>query len=407
MPPRIERKDYLDKLIRLRDLHVIKVITGVRRCGKSTMLEIYQDYLRAQGVREAQMVWLNLEDFDNAALRDAAKLHEYVKMRILTNETTYIFIDEVQQCAEFPAVIDSLFLRKNVDIYITGSNAYMLSSEIATMLSGRYVEIRMMPLSFREYVDAVGNHRSLSECYRDYTEYSAFPFAPDFYAQKRELREYLESIYHTIVIKDIASRKKISDMMMLESVTRFLFDSIGSPISSKKIADTMTSGGRKIDVKTVEKYMDGLTESFVFYEAKRYNVRGKQVLKTLGKYYAVDIGLRYALLGTQGVDIGHILENVIFLELKRRYGTVYVGKWDAQEIDFVIRNDCGLQYIQVAASVRDPDTLARELRPLQQIRDNHPKLLLTLDDDPDMNYDGIVRTNALSWLMGRREDGVH
>ncbi|MBR0462855.1 MAG: ATP-binding protein [Clostridia bacterium] len=400
---RLERKEYLDKLVGFRDKQLIKVVTGVRRCGKSTLLEIYQDYLRANGVKEEQIVAINLEDFDFFALREPAALHTYIKERLVPGEMTYVFVDEIQHCTDFPSVIDSLYIRKNVDIYLTGSNAYMLSSEIATLISGRYVEIKMLPLSFREYVLGTGDNDSLTAKYREYIQGSSFPYALELKDNPSALHDYLEGVYHTIVVKDIATRKKISDTMMLESVTRFVFDSIGSQLSTKKIADTMTSSGRKADVKTVERYLEGLMESFIIYQAKRYNIRGKQYLKTLEKYYVVDIGMRYMLLGTSGTDVGHILENIVYLELLRRGYEVYTGKIDDLEVDFVARGNKGVQYIQVAASVRDENTLRRELASLQRIFDNYPKVILTLDEDPEADYEGIRRINALDWLVGKAE----
>lgn len=400
---RIDREEYLDKLIAFRDKQIIKVITGVRRCGKSTLMEIYQDYLKSKGVTEEQMITVNLEDFDFYELRDPKNLHIYIKERLCQDKMTYVFLDEIQQCEEFPRVVDSLFLRKNVDLYITGSNAYMLSSEIATMISGRYVEIKMLPLSFKEYVESTGNTSDLARKYTSYLENSSFPYALELEGQPKEIRDYLDGIYNTIVVKDIANRHKIQDTMMLESVTRFVFDNIGNQLSTKKIADTMTSDGRKIDVKTVEKYVRALMESFIVYQAKRYNIKGKQYLKTLEKYYAVDIGMRYMLLGSRSTDVGHILENVVYLELIRRGYDVYVGKIDELEVDFVAMEPKRIIYYQVAASVRDEKTLLRELTPLQKITDHYQKFILTLDEDPEADYEGIRRINALDWLIGKGE----
>lgn len=400
---RIDREEYLDKLIAFRDKQIIKVITGVRRCGKSTLMEIYQDYLKSKGVTEEQMITVNLEDFDFYELRDPKNLHIYIKERLCQDKMTYVFLDEIQQCEEFPRVVDSLFLRKNVDLYITGSNAYMLSSEIATMISGRYVEIKMLPLSFKEYVESTGNTSDLARKYTSYLENSSFPYALELEGQPKEIRDYLDGIYNTIVVKDIANRHKIQDTMMLESVTRFVFDNIGNQLSTKKIADTMTSDGRKIDVKTVEKYVRALMESFIVYQAKRYNIKGKQYLKTLEKYYAVDIGMRYMLLGSRSTDVGHILENVVYLELIRRGYDVYVGKIDELEVDFVAMEPKRIIYYQVAASVRDEKTLLRELAPLQKITDHYQKFILTLDEDPEADYEGIRRINALDWLIGKGE----
>ncbi len=397
---RIERKKYLDKLIALKDKQIIKVITGIRRCGKSTLMEIYQDYLKSQGVSAEQIVSINLEDYDFYELREPKVLHAYIKERLVQDKMTYVFLDEIQHCEEFPRVVDSLFIRKNVDLYITGSNAYMLSSEIATLISGRYVEIKMLPLSFREYVESTGDTKELARKYTAYLENSSFPYALELAGQPKEIKDYLDGIYNTIIVKDIAKRNKITDTMMLESVTRFVFDNIGSPLSTKKIADTMTSEGRKIDVKTVEKYLKALMESFIVYQAKRYNVKGKQYLKTLEKYYVVDIGLRYLLLGSRSTDVGHILENVVYLELLRRDNDVYVGKIDEAEVDFVAMKPNKTVYYQVAASVRDEKTLQRELAPLQKINDHYPKMILTLDEDPEADYNGIRRINVLDWLIG-------
>lgn len=397
---RIERKEYLEKLIAFRDKQVIKIITGVRRCGKSTLMELFQDYLKSQGVLEEQIVAVNLEDYDFYELRNPKKLHTYIKERLVQGKTTYIFLDEIQHCEEFPEVVDSLHIKKDVDIYLTGSNAKMLSSEIATLISGRYVEISMLPLSFKEYVLSTGSTSELARKYTAYVETSSFPYALQLAGQPKELRDYLDGIYNTIVVKDIAQRNKIPDPMMLESVLRFIFDNIGNQLSTKKIADTMTSNGRKIDVKTVEKYLKALMESYIVYQAKRYNVKGKQHLKTLEKYYAVDIGLRYLLLGTSSSDVGHILENIVFLELLRRGNEVFIGKIDDLEVDFVAMDGKQTTYYQVAASVRDEKTLARELTSLEKISDHYPKIVLTLDEDPQADYNGIRRINALDWLMG-------
>lgn len=400
MPIRIERKEYLEKLIAFRDKQVIKIITGVRRCGKSTLMELFQDYLKSQGVLEEQIVAVNLEDYDFYELRNPKKLHTYIKERLVQGKMTYIFLDEIQHCEEFPEVVDSLHIKKDVDIYLTGSNAKMLSSEIATLISGRYVEISMLPLSFKEYVLSTGSSSELARKYTAYVETSSFPYALQLAGQPKELRDYLDGIYNTIVVKDIAQRNKIPDPMMLESVLRFIFDNIGNQLSTKKIADTMTSNGRKIDVKTVEKYLKALMESYIVYQAKRYNVKGKQHLKTLEKYYAVDIGLRYLLLGTSSSDVGHILENIVFLELLRRGNEVFTGKIDDLEVDFVAMDGKQTTYYQVAASVRDEKTLARELASLEKISDHYPKIVLTLDEDPQADYNGIRRINALDWLMG-------
>lgn len=397
----IERKEYLDALRRWRDKQVIKVITGIRRCGKSTLMELFQEELRQDGVPEERIIAINLEDYSHIALRDPMKLHDYIVEHADKTEKTYVFLDEIQNVADFPPMIDSLFLRKNLDLYLTGSNAYMLSGELATHLSGRYVTVDMLPLSFAEYVQWTGDQHDLSRKYREYLETSSFPYATELGGNRKAIEEYLSGIYHTVVLKDVIGRLKSADPMMLESILRFVYSSAGSPISTKKIADTLTSEGRKVDVRTVEKYLTAFLDSYIVYQAKRYDIRGKQHLKTLEKYYAVDIGLRYFLLGRSHADTGHLLENVVYLELLRRGYQVFVGKWDELEVDFVAVHQEGTLYVQVAATVRDENTLQRELRPLQRINDHYPKIILTLDDDPNADYAGIRRLNALEWLLGK------
>ena len=396
----IQRKEYLKKLIAFRDKQLIKVVTGVRRCGKSTLLKMYQEWLREQGVEASRIISINFEDIDYEELTDYRKLYDYLKEHLNPERMTYIFLDEIQNVADFPKVVDSLYIKNNVDIYMTGSNAYMLSSEIATLISGRYVQIEMLPFSFKEYMESTGSMNDRGVKYTEYLENSSFPQTLELKGQPDEIRDYLEGLYNTIVVKDIVNRKKITDTMMLKSLLRFVFDNIGNPLSSKKIADTMTSAGRKIDVKTVEKYLEALTESYILYQAKRYNIKGKQYLKTLEKYYVVDVGLRFMLLGSKQMDAVHILENVVYLELLRRGYDVYVGKINEFEVDFVAQNSRGTAYFQVALTVRDEKTLQRELRTLQSIRDHYPKMILTLDEDPETQYDGIRRVNARDWLLG-------
>jgi len=311
----------------------------------------------------------------------------------------YIFLDEIQHVLEYQKAVDSLFIKKNVDLYITGSNAYFMSGELATLLSGRYIELKMLPLSFSEYCDGNIDNITVNQKYLRYLENSSFPYTLQYGDDKKAIIDYLQSLYNTVILKDVITRYKISDVMMLESVTKFVFDNIGNQMSTTKIANTMTSGGRKIDAKTVEKYIKSLMDSLIVYQAKRYNIKGKQYLKTLEKYYVVDIGLRYMLLGKRSADVGHILENVIYLELIRRGYDVYVGQVGNLEVDFVAMNQDGINYFQVAASVRDEETLKRELNSLQKINDYYPKYILTLDEDPTADYDGIKRINALDWML--------
>lgn len=395
----IQRQQYLQKLVEFKDKQLIKVITGVRRCGKSTLLKSYREYLKQTGVGDEQIIFINFEDYDFAQLCDADKLYKYIRGQMCEGKMTYVFLDEIQHVPDFPKVVDGLYVKENIDIYITGSNAYMLSGEIATLISGRYVEISMLPLSFAEYIEWAGNTVDLDRKYTDYIVNSSFPYTLELRGQQSTIKDYLDAVYNTIVVKDVASRNKITDLMMLESVARFVFDNIGNSLSTKKIADAMTSFGRKIDVKTVEKYLQALKESYVVYQAKRYDVKGKQYLKTLEKYYVVDIGLRYALLGSRASDVGHILENVVYLELLRRGYEVYIGKVVELEVDFVAMRNGRITYYQVAATVRDEKTLKRELFPLQKISDHYAKIILTLDEDPEADYDGIRRLNALDWLL--------
>lgn len=396
----IIRKEYFERLIGYKDKKIIKVVTGVRRCGKSTLLKMFQDYLLAHEVEQEQIISINFEDFEYESLWDAKALYEYLKEKILPNRMMYLILDEIQNVKDFQRVVDSFFIKENVDIYITGSNSYMLSGELATLLSGRYVRIEMLPFSFSEFVRAHQLEHNLERAYQSYIETSSFPYAIHLEAAQNQIQDYLHSIYDTIILKDVVSRKKITDTMMLESVVRFLADNIGNPLSTKKISDTMISNGRSINVRTVESYISSFMESYIVYQAKRYDIKGKQYLKTMEKYYFVDMGLRSVMLGNRGnTDVGHVLENVIYLELIRRGYEVYIGKMESMEVDFVAKDMQGIKYIQVAASVREKSTLERELRPLQKIADNYPKCIMTLDIDPAADYEGIRRINALDYLM--------
>ena len=393
----VKRKKFLERLHSFKDKQLIKVVTGIRRCGKSTLLSQWQEMLLQEGVEENQIVSINFEDYEFKNLCNKDEFYKYVKEKIIPQKRMYLFFDEIQRVEHFEEVVDSFFINPLLDIYITGSNSSILSGELASYLSGRYVEIQMQPFSFCEFVEALNMQKNLSSAYRKYQETSSFPYT--LFLEKAGVREYLESLYNTILIKDIVSRKKITDVSMLQSVTEFIFDNIGLEVSSKKIADTMTSNGRKIDSRTVETFLSALCETYIVYKVKRYNIKGKEYLKSLEKYYVADIAFRSALLGKKAMDAGHILENIVYLELLRRRYKVYVGKYDNTEVDFVAMNEEGNMYFQVSATVREASTLERELRPLQQIKDNYPKILLTLDDDPVADYEGIKRINALDWLM--------
>jgi len=402
----IARPQYLEQLVSFRDKQLIKVVTGIRRCGKSTLFDIYTDYLKENGVEDNRIIRLNLEYPEYHELQTYMQLYEYVKKRMLHDRMNYIFIDEVQTVPQFQKAVDGLFVRRNCDIHITGSNAHILSGELATLLSGRYVEIKMLPLSFGEYISASGEPPDLILKYRNYLENSSFPYTLEL-SKTKDIRAYLGGIYDSVILKDIVARRKITSVAQLDSVIRFVFDNIGSLTSSTKIANTMISGGRKISVHTVENYLEALTESFILYRAGRYDVKGRQRLVSGVKYYLADIGLRYYLLGGTRADAGHILENIVYLELLRRGYEVYVGKVGAAEVDFIVVGPDGEEYYQVAYTVegdvgKDGKTiLERELAPLKAIRDHNPKYLLTMDFTPKASHNGIKQINVLDWLLGR------
>ena len=395
----IQREQYVQKLKNLRNKKLIKVITGVRRCGKSTLMLLFQQELLKSGIKENQIININFEDYDFVELRNAKTLYQYISQKLDKKSYYYIFLDEIQHVENYADVVDALFIKENIDIYITGSNAYLLSSEIATLLSGRYIEIQVLPFSFKEYVTASGNTNNLERKYADYITFSSFPYALEFVHNEQLTNDYIRGIYNTIVLKDVVQRNRISDAMMLENIMVFLADNIGNTLSVKKIADTLTSFGQKVDVKTIEKYLSALCQSFIFYPAKRYNIKGRQLLKTMEKYYMVDVALRNSLLGAKNTDYGRILENVVYLELLRRNNRVYVGKTDSLEIDFVTVNMQEVAYYQVAASVLDTTTLNREIQPLKAVKDNFPKTILTLDTMPTTYHDGIKQQNVLDWLL--------
>ena len=394
----INRTQYLEQLKSFKDMKLIKVVSGIRRCGKSTLFDIYCDYLKQQGIEDNQIIRLNLESGECYDIQDYRQLFSYVKERLCSDKMNYIFLDEVQNVREFQKAVDSLFILDNCDVYITGSNAYLLSGELATLLSGRYVKIKMLPLSFKEYISSFQDKTDLIIKYNNYLLNSSFPYVLNL-KNRKDVLAYLDGIYSSILLKDIVSRHKIQDIEMLNSVISYIFDNIGNLTSSTKIANTMTSVGRKISVRTVENYLTALSESFIIYKVGRYDVKGKQYLTTGFKYYIADIGLRYYLLGTKRADMGHILENVIYLELLRRGYRVYVGKVGTAEVDFVAVNENGTEYYQVAYSVMDENTLNRELASLDSIRDHNPKYLLTMDFVPPVSYNGIKQINALDWLL--------
>lgn len=393
----VKREGYLDKIKKLKDKQVIKVVTGVRRCGKSTLLQQFRDYLRECGVDNSHIIAINFEDLAFEHLHDYKALYSYVTERLVPGQMTYVFLDEIQTVSDFQKAVDSLFIQENVDVYITGSNAHMLSGELATLLSGRYIEIRMLPLSFAEYYELVGGDRRTA--WNSYFTHGGFPYTAQL-DDDAVRREYLSGIYNTVLLKDIVSRKRIQDVPLLESVIKFLFDNIGNTVSSKKISDSLTFYGRKTTSVTVENYIEALMESFILYKAGRYDIKGKQYLKSLEKYYLVDVGLRRLLLGDKYSDIGHILENIVYLELIRRGYRVSIGKIGNLEIDFVAGNGDNRIYYQVAASVLDPSTFAREITPLKKVNDHYPKFIITMDE-LSINEDGIRQINVIDFLLAK------
>lgn len=401
MQNRIERTVYLEWLKNWREKQIIKVVSGVRRCGKSTLFDIYKDWLIENGTEKSQIISINFEDIEFEHLSDYHALYSYIKERLTADKMNYIFLDEIQHVNQFEKVVDSLFLKDNCDVYITGSNAYFMSGELATVLTGRYVELKMLPLSFKEFCSGLEDTENMSNAqkFNLYIEQGSFPYLLKYKRSKNDVRDYLRDIYNSVLL-NIVARLKVSDVTTLENVTKFLLHNIGNIVSATKIANTLKSQGKGADQKTIDKYLRGLTDSLMLYEAQRYNLKGKMFLKTNSKYYAVDIGLRNMLVKSSESDIGHILENIVFLELKRRGYDVYVGHLDDGEIDFVAVNGDDISYYQVSATTLDENVLNRELAPFKKVGDNYPKYLITLDEIfGKADYNGIKKLNVLEWLL--------
>ena len=397
----IPRDGYIAKLEAYRDKQLIKVVTGLRRSGKTTLMELYEDRLRSSGVSDEQIIHINFEDVDYDYIETYKDLHSEIINQLVPDKMNYIVLDEVQRVSGFERAVDSLYLRRNCDVYITGSNSKLLSGDLATLLTGRYVEINVLPLAFREYVSARGDNVRADILYRDYIENGSFPFVLQL-DEQWAVRQYLEGIYDSVVLKDIVSRRKVINIDVLNRIVRFLFSSIGSECSANRISGALVSSGRKVSSQTVDQYLEAITDSFIFYKADRYDIKGKDILKTNPKYYAADLGLRKIVLGSAPGDAGHILENVVYLELLRRGYKVYVGKAGAAEVDFVAIGEEGEEYYQVAYTVNDAaegKVLERELRPLLSIRDHNPKYLLTMDYGSVINYNGIRQKYVLDWLL--------
>ena len=403
-----ERTEYLNKLIEWKDEQVIKVVTGIRRCGKSTLLELYADYLRQSGIANEQIIFINFEDLENEYLLDYKVLYKHICDRLCKDKNTYIFLDEIQKVENFEKAVDSLYIKKNTDIYITGSNAYMLSGELATLLSGRYVEISMLPFSFKEYLEY---HLTSDQdaALAAYMNDGGFPYVSIMERSKTKTDMYLEGIYNTIIVKDIEDRqkkresdpnkRKITDIVLLKSIAKFLANSVGNPISFKSISDYITSTGRKVSQSTVSDYVEALCEAFIFYPALRFDINGKELMKTNQKYYIVDLGLRRHLIAKRSYDLGFSLENIVYLELLRRGYEVNIGKVGNTEVDFVAKKDDRYYYFQVTDDMTSKSTFEREIGPLQNISDNYPKTILTNDKLTLGNYNGIEVVNVIDWLL--------
>ena len=396
----IKRVEYLEELKKWKDKDLIKVVTGIRRCGKSTLLELFIEYLKEEKIDEEHIVSINLEslEYNFSNYKD---LYFYVVSKIKDDKKYYVFLDVIQNIEGFQKAVDSLYIKKNIDIYITGSNAFLLSGELATLLTGRYVEIKMLPLSFKEYVSAFSGNNNYQSLFLEYMKNGGMPGTISVLDLGiNDINKYLDSIFSTVVFKDIMARNKITDKTILENIIKFILDSIGSPISTKKISDTLTSKGMTISNHTVDKYITSFVESYLIYKVERFDVKGKNLLVRDYKYYSVDTGLRSYLLGKKAnSDMGHILENIVYLELLRRGYRVYVGKVDDLEMDFVAENQGGLKYFQVSLTVRDAKVLERELRSLQRTGDHYPKYLITMDMDLSSDYDGITKINVIDWLL--------
>ena len=405
------RKEYLSRLLAWKNEQVIKVVTGIRRCGKSTLLKQFQDLLLEDGISREQIISINFEDLDYEDLLDYKALYAYIKERLCPDKMTYIFLDEIQKVDSFQKAVDSLFIKENTDIYITGSNAYLLSGDLATLLTGRYVEISMLPLSFAEYLECSGE--TGEQALASYMKFGGFPYLTQMENTADKVDIYLEGIYNTVVVKDIEDRqlrknpdpnkRKITDITLLKTIARYLASVVGSPVSVKSVSDYLVSSGRKVSPNTVDDYMEALQESFIFYPVERFDINGKQLLKVNRKWYIVDLGLRNHILPKKRYDLGFSLENIVFFELLRRGFKVNVGKNGDAEVDFVAQKQGVLHYYQVTADMTNEDTFDREIRPLQSIKDNYEKMILTMDHMTPGDYEGIKVVHLPRWLLEKNK----
>ena len=407
----IQRKEFLNELIKWKNEKVIKVITGMRRAGKSTLLMQYQDYLRQSGVEENRIISINFEELEYEELCDYRKLYNYIKDKLIEGKTTYIFLDEIQKVKDFEKVIDSIYVKSDTDIYITGSNAYFLSGNLATYLTGRYVEILVLPFSFKEYKEVV--NKDNEGAFSDYMKYGGLPFLTLMEKDIDKAYTYLEGIYNTVIVKDIEDRinlqitdsdkRKIYDISLLKLIAKYLASVVGSPVSVRGITNYIVSSGRKVSQNTVSDYVEALKEAFIFYEVSRFDIVGKQILSSNKKYYIVDLGLRNYILPRKNYDLGFSIENIVYFELLRRGYNVNIGKQDKEEVDFVAVKNGIITYIQVTADMTAKETFEREIRPLNMIKDNYKKIILTLDKLTLGDYSGIQVKNLMEWLL---EDSI-
>lgn len=399
----IERTEYVTWLKSYKDKPLIKVITGLRRVGKSTIFDLYIQELKKDGIADEQILKINFEDLDNEYLRDKHTLYSHIMSYPKSNKPLYVFLDEIQLVYGFEEVVDSIFIKANIDVYITGSNAKFLSSEIATLLTGRYVEINVLPLSFKEYYDHFKDTgKSKRDLFTDYITYGALPGIFMFDTGTAQQREYIESVYKTILEKDVLKRNSAASKQLVENILSYLVYNIGCLTTTKRITDTLNSNGTKVSYNTVDSYFETLQDCFFVYKADRYDVVGKEYLKLINKYYITDFGFKYYILNNKTIELPQILENLVFLELRRRRFKVATGKVAEKEVDFILKDNFDkVKYIQVAVTVMDEDKLKQELRPFYEINDNYPKYIITLDDYFVKDHDGVVTINALDFLLGQ------
>ena len=398
----IERKEYLKQLLSWKDQSIIKVLTGIRRCGKSTILKLYQDYLLNNGIDPSQIISINFEELEYEDLQDYKKLYQYIKDKLVENKMMYIFLDEIQNVPSYEKVVDSLHVKENIDIYITGSNSYIFSGQLATYLSGRYIEIPVLPLSFKEVYNPQTNKE---EAFQKYIKTGGFPYINQIQLQNEQIDMYLEGIYNTVIVKDIEERinrknsKSVTDIALLKAISKYLSSVVGSPVSIRSITNYFKSNERKTSPNTISNYIEALCESYLYYPVEVMDISGKEVLKSNKKYYIVDSGIRNYILPKQFYDLGFTIENIVYLELLRRRYNVNIGRSGRTEVDFIAKKNDVYTYIQVTASLVDENTFTREMHPLKQIEDNYEKIILTLDRYTLGNYEGIKVINIIDWLL--------